>query len=177
MLRLRLQRQPSGPVSTIGALFVVVEVGGAPGVGTPQCWTCEDVVREPTTGAPLFSAFDTRQDWFAAMAAWVATWKDQDDTAIPAGTYDVMMTMSQRFGRLLPLVVDVPGFSGIRFHPGNKSTDTRGCILPGREHDAGTVWQSLIACDELYGLKPEKPGIISSRLLAGDRVTLEVLNG
>lgn len=174
MLRLRLQRQKSGPVSTIGGLFIVGDVAGAV---TRQCWTCEDVVREPTSGAPMFSAFDTREDWLAAMAAWVATWKDSDDTAIPMGTYDVIMTMSARFGRLLPLVIDVPGFAGIRFHPGNTEKDTRGCILPGREHDAGKVWQSVLACDELFGLKPEKPGILPTRLLAGERVTLEVLNG
>lgn len=37
-------------------------------------------------------------------------------TAIPTGTYKVEMTYSPRFKKILPLIVGVKGFEGIRIH-------------------------------------------------------------
>lgn len=53
------------------------------------------------------------------------------ETAIPAGTYEIRVTRSPRFGRDLPLLLNVPGFNGIRIHAGNDKDDTEGCLLPG----------------------------------------------
>jgi len=52
-------------------------------------------------------------------------------TAIPSGKYRIIVNVSNRFKRPLPLLLNVPNFEGIRIHPGNRATDTEGCILPG----------------------------------------------
>ena len=53
---------------------------------------------------------------------------------IPALCYPVRVTMSPRFKRLLPIVQNVPGRSGIRFHRGTKPQHSTGCVLlPDRE--------------------------------------------
>lgn len=50
-------------------------------------------------------------------------------TAISAGVYSLVVTMSTRFKRPMPLLMDVPQFEGIRLHGGNKPEDTLGCPL------------------------------------------------
>jgi hypothetical protein len=57
--------------------------------------------------------------------------KIKGETAIPLGKYEVRITWSPRFKRHLPLLIDVPGFDGIRIHPGNTHKDTEGCLLVG----------------------------------------------
>lgn len=53
-------------------------------------------------------------------------------TAIPRGKYRVVTSHSRRFSRILPEVLDVPGFSGIRIHGGNTAEDSAGCVLVGQ---------------------------------------------
>lgn len=57
--------------------------------------------------------------------------KIQDDTAIPAGRYEIILNKSPKFGRIMPRLLDVPNFTGILIHKGNTKADTRGCILVG----------------------------------------------
>ena len=76
-------------------------------------------------------------------------WKVPGQTAIPAGRYSVCLTMSARFGRVLPLLVGVPGFSGIRIHTGNVIDDTEGCILVGRRRSGVRIAESRMAFRKL----------------------------
>lgn len=52
-------------------------------------------------------------------------------TCIPLGRYEVRITWSPRFKEEMPLLLNVPNFSGIRIHPGNIPEHTDGCILTG----------------------------------------------
>ena len=111
-MKLELKRLKFGEDYTIGRLTLD---------GRFLCYTLEDKVRE-VIGEP------------------VASWKVQDKTAIPVGVYPVIITMSARFKIRLPLLMDVPGFSGIRIHTGNTSKDTDGCILVGSTWDGSSGW-------------------------------------
>lgn len=97
--------------------------------------------------------------------------KVQDATAIPAGTYKVVIDDSKRFGRPMPHILDVPGFDGIRIHSGNTDVDTDGCILLGTaiEND-DFVSGSKAAFDKFFKE-------LSDALAAGQTVMIEVHNG
>ena len=86
--------------------------------GVFTCWTLEDVVRAV---------------------------KIPGETAIPAGRYDVRLSLSQRFQKLLPEILAVPGFTGIRIHAGNTQADTAGCLLVGRIRAYDRVEESKLA--------------------------------
>ena len=86
--------------------------------GVFTCWTLEDVVRAV---------------------------KIPGETAIPAGRYEVRLSLSQRFQKLLPEILTVPGFTGIRIHAGNTQADTHGCLLVGRVRAYDRVEESKLA--------------------------------
>lgn len=100
-MKLKLQRTQFGPNSTLGRLLAD---------DIFECFTLEDTDRklEDNPDAKVYG-----------------------ETCIPRGTYQVIITFSQRFKKPLPLLVGVKGFEGIRIHPGNKHADTHGCLLPG----------------------------------------------
>jgi hypothetical protein len=91
-------------------------------------------------------------------------------TAIPSGTYPVAITYSPHFERDLPLLLNVPGYQGVRIHPGNTAADTEGCILPGRKTLGDTISQSRAAFDVLYPL-------IQGAIDAGEDVSITINNG
>ena len=72
------------------------------------------------------------------------------ETAIPAGTYKVILTMSPRFKQVMPLLLDVPNFDGVRIHPGNTDKDTHGCILVGRTKGGEFIGESRKAYEALF---------------------------
>ena len=78
------------------------------------------------------------------------------ETAIPNGRYEVRITNSPRFSAMaghpvdLPLLIGVPGYEGVRIHPGNVPADTEGCLLPGRVRGVDRVEESRLAFDALF---------------------------
>lgn len=71
-------------------------------------------------------------------------------TAIPAGKYQIEITESIRFNRLMPIIKDVPGFTGVLIHAGNTAEDTEGCILVGRNRVKGKVLDSRETFQKLF---------------------------
>jgi len=72
------------------------------------------------------------------------------DYIIPVGTYPVSVTFSPRFKRMLPLIGDVPGRSGIRFHRGTRPEHSKGCVLvsAANEQQITAEWLALQASNE-----------------------------
>ncbi len=118
--------------------------------GAWACWVLEDPIRE-RPGQP------------------VAVWKAKGNTAIPAGTYVITLTQSARFGRVLPLLNDVPGFSGIRIHPGNTSASTEGCLLLGYDKWPTSIGRSRLACEDLLEQ-------MEDAAKAGEAITIQITN-
>lgn len=68
--------------------------------------------------------------------------KVPNETAIPTGTYKLVVSESPKFKRDLIEVVGVPGFVGIRIHKGNTAQNSAGCIIPGINTEKGKVTDS-----------------------------------
>lgn len=111
--------------------------------GYAFCWVLEDVVR-PGPKVP-------------------------GETAIPAGSYEVQLTFSNRFQRVMPQLMNVPGFTGIRIHAGNTAKETDGCLLVGFGHAPDTVTQSRMAFDALFGL-------LDGAKRRGEALSIEISN-
>ena len=102
-----------------------------------------------TIGVLIFEQFRCYTLEDRVRADGVKIW---GETAIPAGTYPVKVTWSNRFKRPLPLLVNVPSFEGIRIHPGNTANDTTGCILVGILRHDDLVADSRRAFIQLFPL-------------------------
>jgi hypothetical protein len=137
----RIVREPTVDEATLGAFYRE---------GAFHCWSLEDVIRE-IPGRPVLE------------------WKVDGKTAIPAGVYQVRLSLSPKFDRTLPELVDVPGFKGIRIHRGNYPRDTEGCPLVGfaRAHAA------------IVNSAPAESTLVTALLdaeRAGDQVKLVIEN-
>lgn len=131
-MELTLTRSIFTDNTTIGSLVVKVDEDD-----TFNCYILEDADRNLYQNTPVVEILRTKQ-------------LHPKKTCIPYGTYEVAMTFSNRFKRLMPQLLAVPGFEGIRIHAGNKHVDSEGCLLPGLIKAEEMVLQSRAACAELY---------------------------
>lgn len=69
---------------------------------------------------------------------------------IPPGRYEIRLTHSEKFGVLMPILCDVPGFQGVRIHVGNHPKDTLACWLPGLSTSPNFVANSTEAYEALF---------------------------
>ena len=93
--------------------------------------------------------------------------KIKGQTAIPRGTYPVVIDWSARFQKQMMHVLNVPLFEGIRIHAGNTAADTEGCILVGTVRGDEAIYNSRKALDDIFSL-------VSGCLSDGKTVELEV---
>jgi hypothetical protein len=139
-MELQLHRTQMGDKATIGHLLVD---------GAFECLTLEDLVR------------DLGPD---------GKGKVQDQTAIQAGRYRVVIDFSEKFQKDMLHVLDVPWFTGIRIHSGNSDQNTEGCILVGLAKENP---------DWIHGGSVELPVLqakIQKALDAGDEVWITITN-
>ena len=143
-MKLQLKRRFFGPAYTIGTLFID---------GIPFCDTLEDTNRDKNHDGDLT---DTGEE------------KVYGKTCIPFGTYDVIVTPSQKMKRELPRLINVPGFDGILIHRGNTADDTLGCILIGENKAVGKVLFST-------GYEIKLVEQCKSAIKSGKKITIEIV--
>lgn len=152
-MNITIKRIFKGDKYTIGKLYVN---------GIYECDTLEDTDRGLTQSMPLTE---------------IQSKKLYGETAIPTGTYEIdMNTVSPKFkdrswakfcGGKLPRLIDVPGYSGVLIHVGNKPVDTLGCILVGDNKIKGQVINSTSTFQELYS-------IMLKAKVAGEKITVTI---
>lgn len=76
--------------------------------------------------------------------------KVKGQTAIPVGIYTVLLTYSPKYKKVMPLINNVKGYSGIRIHSGNSSKDTEGCLLVGKNTVVGRLTDSRNTYNALF---------------------------
>lgn len=136
-MKLLLVRKIKDNETTIGDLLVD---------GVFECHTLEDKdrgLKQSMTGAEI------------------AAIKVYGKTAIPAGTYEIVIKWSEKHQRMLPHLLNVPGYGEVEIHVGNFASDTLGCILLGTSVGKDFVGSSKIAFSYFYAklstaLKTEK---------------------
>lgn len=141
-MKLTLQRRFRGEKYTIGTLYID---------GVRFCDTLEDTDRDANRNG----RFDGDEKKTAGI------------TAIPNGTYPVIVNVSPRFGRELPRLLNVPDFEGVLIHRGNTPEDTAGCILVGENKVKGRVLNST-------PYEVELTRRIKEAIAAGDMCTIKI---
>jgi len=153
-MKLRVERRWKKSTYTIGILYIN---------GQRFCETLEDKDRglKQTDGLAAINAL-----------------KVYGETAIPAGTYTVIMNVtSPKYaavtwynnlcGGKMPRLSGVPGFDGVLIHPGNSALDTLGCLLVGKNKVVGGLIQSKDTFKSLYKK-------MSEAYKKGEQITIEI---
>lgn len=124
-MKLTIIRQEFTELSTIGSLYIN---------DVFFCYTLEDKDRKLVDTDNIIS---------------IKAKKIFGKTCIPYGTYKVKLTMSNRFKRILPEILNVKGFSGVRIHRGNTHAHTEGCPLVGFKKGKDCIMESTKAEEAL----------------------------
>ena len=125
-MELQLKREIFTEQSTIGTLTINGEF---------ECFILEDKDRG------LSDALSLEQ---------ILKVKVYGKTCIPYGRYEVDWTMSARFKKMMPILLNVKGYSGIRIHKGNTEIDSLGCLLCGTRKKSNMITESTLATKNLY---------------------------
>jgi hypothetical protein len=125
-MELQLKREIFTDISTIGTLTID---------GKFECYILEDKDRGINNTLTLEQILRV---------------KVYGKTAIPYGRYEVDWTMSARFKKMMPILLNVIGWSGIRIHSGNSELDSLGCLLCGTRKLSNRITESTIATNKLY---------------------------
>lgn len=91
--------------------------------------------------------------------------KVKGQTAIPVGIYTVLMTYSPKYQKIMPLINNVKGYSGIRIHSGNSAKDTEGCLLVGKNTVVGRLTDSRNTFNALFKKLQQK---------GSNKITIEI---
>ena len=91
--------------------------------------------------------------------------KKYGETAIPTGIYTVLLTYSPKYKKVMPLINNVKGYSGIRIHSGNSSKDTLGCLLVGKNTVVGRLTDSRNTYNALFKRLQQK---------GSNKITIEI---
>ena len=143
-MEIQVQRRFRAPKYTVGTMFVD---------SVRFCDTLEDTDRDVNHNGSLNDPGEG---------------KIMHETAIPYGTYSVVLNRSPRFGRDLPRLLNVPHFDGILIHRGNTSEHTSGCILVGENKVKGRVINSTPYEIELVNR-------MRTAIASGESVTIEIV--
>lgn len=86
--------------------------------------------------------FNHRTQQYSEVLHPICDTLENADYLIPALIYKVSVTRSTKFQRLLPVLAQVPGRIGIRFHRGSRPEHSKGCILvsPSMEQELTSRW-------------------------------------
>ena len=148
MIKLRLEREFFTPTETLGSLYIN---------GKFFCYTLEDKDRNLRSSHALTD---------------IRARKVHSQTAIPTGTYKVVVNVSNRFKRPMPLLLNVPGFEGIRIHGGNTHHNTEGCPLVARSRNINKVHPTIRKVSNWIFGSTEKE---LTRLLTGKEAEIEIV--
>ena len=143
-MKLRLERKYKKERYTIGKLYIN---------GKPFCETLEDKDRGLKKEMP--------EEQLSKM-------KVKGETAIPSGTYNVIIIYSPKYKKPMPLLLGVPAYEGVRIHSGNTHRDTEGCILVGENKEVGKVLNSRYTYNKLFAK-------LQAAVDRGETITLDIV--
>ena len=127
-MKLKVIREVKNDICTIGSLFINGEF---------FCYTLEDKDRGLKQSDTLL---------------FIQAKKIFGVTAIPSGSYELIVNQSPKFKRMLPRILNIKGFDGVLMHRGNTANDSLGCIILGYQKGDNAIFDSTKAENDLVNL-------------------------